>query len=123
MVPIAMKTTKQVIDQYMDGYEICDIDQVMGVFDETSILICGGDVYRGVKEIREFFIYVMDKLLPQGVEINDIHQVIEDDVAFFVWSAKSKKCEISLGMDTMFIKNGVICRQTAYLAVEDQVSL
>lgn len=91
----------------------------MGVFDERSILICGEDVYRGVKEIRDFFIYIMDEVLPQGVKIDDIHEVIEDDVAFFVWSAKSKKCEIGLGMDTMFVKDGVISRQTAYLAIED----
>jgi len=114
-----MKTTKQVIDQYMDGYETCDVDQVMSVFDETSILICGADVYRGVKEIKDFFIYIMNDVLPLGVKINDIHQVIEDDVAFFVWSAKSDKCEISLGMDTFFIKDGVIARQTAYLAIKE----
>jgi ketosteroid isomerase-like protein len=114
-----MKTTKQVIDQYMDGYETCDIDQVMSVFDETSVLIYGADVYRGLKEIRDFFTYIMSEVLPPGVEINDIHQVIEDDVAFFVWSAKSGKCKISLGMDTFFIRNGVISRQTAYLAIED----
>ncbi len=114
-----MKTTRQVIDQYMDGYETCDIDRVMGVFDETSFLICGADVYRGLKEIRDFFTYIMNEVLPAGVEIKDIHQVIEDDVAFFVWSAKSEKCEISLGVDTFFVRNGVISRQTAYLKIEN----
>ena len=49
-----MKTTQQVIDQYMDGYETCDIDKVMGVFDKTSTLIYGADVYRGLNEIRDF---------------------------------------------------------------------
>lgn len=48
--------------------------------------------------------------LTYGEEINDMHEVIEDDVAFYVWSAKSEKCEISLGMGTMFVKNGVISR-------------
>ena len=114
-----MKTTTQVIDQYMEGWDTCDVDKVTGVFDETSVLICGADVYRGLKEIREFFSYGMQEILPRGVEINDIHQVIEDDVAFFVWSAISPKCEISLGMDTFLVKNGVIYRQTAYLAIED----
>ena len=114
-----MKTTQQVIDQYMEGYDTCDIDKVMGVFDETSFLIYGADVYRGLKEIEDFFTYIMSEVLPHGVEINDIHEVIEDDVAFLVWSAKSEKCEISLGMDTMFVKNGVISRQTVYLVIED----
>ncbi len=103
----------------MEGWENCDVNQVMGVFDETSLLICGSDVYRGSKEIREYFTYGMQEILPLGVEFNDIHQVIEDDVAFFVWSAKSPKCEISLGMDSFFVKNGVINRQTVYLAIED----
>jgi hypothetical protein len=66
----------------MDGYETCDINKVMGVFDETSFLICGADVYRGLEEIRDFFIYIMREVLPRGVEINDIHEVIEDNVAF-----------------------------------------
>lgn len=114
-----MKSTTQVIDQYMEGWETCDVDKVMGVFDETSVLICGAEVYRGLTAIREFFSSGMQEILPLGVEINDIHQVIEDDVAFFVWSAKSPKCEISLGMDTFFVKNGVISRQTVYLAIED----
>lgn len=112
-----MKTTQEVIDQYMAGYESCDIDKVMGVFDETSLLICNGDVYRGANEIREFFTYAMAEILPLGVQITDIHQVIEDDMGFFVWSAKSDKCEISLGMDTFLVRNGVIARQTAYLAI------
>lgn len=103
----------------MDGYENCDIDQVMGVFDDTSILICGGDVYRGVNQIREFFIYVMDEILPRDVEIEDIHEAIEDDVAFFVWSAKSNRCEITLGIDTMLVRDGIISRQTAYMAIKD----
>ncbi len=103
----------------MEGWENCNIDQVMGVFDETSILICGDDVYRGLKEIRDYFIYGMQEILPPGVEINDIHEVIDDGVAFCVWSAKSPKCVISLGMDTFFVKDEVIYRQTVYLEIED----
>lgn len=114
-----MKTTRQVIDQYMEGWETCDVDKVMDVFAETSLLICGADVYRGLEEIRDYFSCAMQEILPLGVEINDIHQVIEDDVAFFVWSAKSPKCEISLGMDTFVVKKGAIYRQTAYLAIEE----
>ena len=57
------------------------------------------------------------------MNIEEKHQrmieVIEDEVALFVWSAKSPKCEISLGMDTFLVENGVIYRQTAYLAIED----
>ena len=113
-----MRTTKQVIDQYMKGWESCDIDQVMDVFDESSLLICGDKVYRGLKEIEDFFIYGMEKILPLGVEIKDIHQVIEDDLAYFIWQAKSEKCVVSLGMDTFLVKNGVISRQTAYLGIE-----
>ena len=114
-----MRTTEQVIDQYMQGWEACDIDQVMDVFDETSLLICGDEVYRGLKEIRDFFSYGMKQILPRGVEIEDLHQIIEDDVAYFVWRAKSKKCVINPGMDTFLVKNGVISRQTVYLAIAD----
>ncbi len=113
-----MRTTEQVIDQYMSGWEACDIDLVMDVFDETSLLICGDKVYRGLKEIKDFFIHGMEEILPSGVEIDDIHQVIEDDLAFFVWRAKSEKCVINLGMDTFLVKDGVISRQTAYLGIE-----
>jgi hypothetical protein len=35
------------------------------------------------------------EVLPHGVEISDKYEAIEDDVAFFVWSAKSEKYEIS----------------------------
>jgi hypothetical protein len=80
-----MKTTKQVINQYMEGFETGNVDQVMNVFDETSLIICGANVYRGLKEILDFFKYIMSEVLPPNVKINGIHETIEDRVAYFIW--------------------------------------
>jgi hypothetical protein len=102
----------------MEGFETGNVDQVMDVFDETSLIVYGANVYRGLKEIRDFFKYIMSDVLPPDVQINGIHEVVEDGVAYFIWSSNPTKCEVSLGMDSMFIENGMISRQTVYLAFE-----
>jgi len=71
-----MKTTEQVINQYMEGFETGNVEEVMDVFEETSLIICGANVYRGLKEIRDFFKYIMSDVLLPDVQINGVHEII-----------------------------------------------
>ena len=110
-----MKTTRDVIDRYLAAFEKGSPDKVLEVFSDDSIVICGDSVYKGLKDIRKFFEYVMRDVLPPDAQIHSKHHIVEDDVAYFVWSSKSERCEVDLGLDVLLVKDGVIARQAVFL--------
>ena len=110
-----MKTTQDVIDHYLHAFEVGDPDKILAVFSDESIVICGDTIYRGLNEIKGFFEYVMTEVLPPGVHIDSKHYIVEDDIAYFVWSSTCEKCSVPLGVDTHMVNDGVITRQTAFL--------
>ena len=50
-----MKSTKDVIDHYLDAFEVGDPDKILAVFSDESVVICGDTIYRGLSEIKRFF--------------------------------------------------------------------
>jgi hypothetical protein len=113
-----MKSTQDVIDHYLDAFEVGDPDKILAVFSDESVVICGDTIYRGLSEIKRFFEYVMTEVLPPGVHIDSKHHIVEDDIAYFVWSSTCVKCIVPLGVDTLMVKDGVITHQTAVLDPE-----
>lgn len=109
-----MTTTQDVIERYLGAFETGSPDKVLEVFSEDSIVICGDSVYRGLREIRSFFAYVMGDVLPPDAQIESKHHIVEGDVAYFVWSSKSAACEVPIGLDVLLVKDGVIVRQAVY---------
>jgi SnoaL-like domain len=110
-----MKTTQEVIDRYLAAFDSGSPDEILQVFSDDSMVICGDDVHKGLKEIRKFFAYVMGDVLPPDAQIASKHHVVEDDIAYFVWSGKSERCEVDLGLDVLLVKDGVIARQAVFL--------
>ena len=110
-----MRSTQEVIDSYLEAFETGSPDKVLELFSDESIVICGDTVYKGLEQIRGFFEHAMRDVLPPDAQIDSIHDVIEDDIAYFVWSSKATKSEVEVGVDTILVKDGVITRQTAFL--------
>ena len=110
-----MTTTQAVIDRYLAAFEHGSPDEILEVFSDDSTVICGDDVHKGLKEIRQFFAHVMTDVLPPDARIASKHHVVEGDMAYFVWSSQSKRCEVDLGVDVLLVKDAVIARQAVFL--------
>lgn len=110
-----MMTTQKVIDKYLAAFDHGSPDEILEIFSDNSLVICGDDVHKGLKEIRKFFTYAMRDVLPPDAQIVSKHHVVEDDIAYFVWSSQSERCKVELGLDVLLVKDGVIARQAVFL--------
>ena len=110
-----MRTTQEVIDWYLSAFDHGSPDEILDVFTDDSMVICGDDVHKGLKEIRKFFAHVMSDVLPPDAQLQSKHHIVEADIGYFVWSSKSDKCEVDVGLDVLVVKDGVIARQAVYL--------
>ena len=60
--------------------------------------------------------------MPPGSDLEISQQIVEGDVAFLVWSGKSKNLEIPFATDTLIVRNGKIVAQTFAAQMETQSS-
>ena len=105
-------TTQQIIDRYHDSYDAGDLDQFISLYNEESIVVCGDKICRGKSEIREFFEYISPDVLPPNAEFDSIHEIIEGDIAYFVWRSRTDNVSVRIGTDTLLIRDGIIAYQT-----------
>jgi len=86
------------------------VDAVMQDFTEDSILITPDATYRGLAEIRQFYVTFF-KGLPEGFwdgfKLN--RQEVVGEVAFILWEVKPW---LLLATDTFVVRNGKFLYQT-----------
>ena len=90
----------------------------MALYCDQSVLVCDGKICRGRKEIREFFTQFTAEVLPPDVEYNSVHEIVEGEIVYLVWSSKSKNVTVRWGTDTLVIRNDTIVYQTACLDIQ-----
>ena len=112
-----MSTTQQIFDLYNQAFDEGDLDKLMALYSDKSVLVCDGKIIRGRKEIREFFTQFTAEVLPPDVEYNSVHEIVEGEIVYLVWSSQSKKVTVKRGTDTLVVRNGIIVYQTACLDV------
>jgi len=113
-----MSTTQQILDRYNQAFDVGDLDQLMALYCDQSVLVCDGKICRGRKEIREFFTQFTAEVLPPDVEYNSVHEIVEGEIVYLVWNSKSKNVTVRWGTDTLVIRNDTIVYQTACLDIQ-----
>jgi hypothetical protein len=57
-----------------------------------------------------------DRVLPPGTVFDpNKHEVIEEDIAYVVWSGSSSSSQITFGADTFVVREGEIQSLTVYI--------
>ena len=104
--------TKEVFDHHVKAFIENDLEAVMADYTEESILITPDVTYNGLDEIKINFVSAF-KLFPKDSTTFKVSKtVIKKDLAYFIWSAKAPKLELSFCTDSFVIQNGKIIRQT-----------
>lgn len=104
--------TKSVLDHHWLTFQQNDLDGVMEDYTEESVLITPDNTFRGLEEIRKNFEFAFT-LFPSDSTAMTLQQtVIEQDVAYIIWSADAPKLKLSFGTDTFLVRDGKIIRQT-----------
>jgi ketosteroid isomerase-like protein len=101
----------------MDG----DIDAMMSCYAEDAVLFMTNRVLHGYDEIRTLFAAGFGSGNYSGLAIELSQLVVEGEVVYAVWSAKSASFNTPFGTDTFIIRDGKIAIQTsaAQVVVEE----
>lgn len=104
--------TKAVLDHHWETFKANDLEGVMADYTEESILITPDKTFKGLKEIRENFVFAFDLFPTANTTMKLNKSVVQSDVGYIIWDARSPKINLTFATDTFIIKNGKIVRQT-----------
>lgn len=107
----------QTLQAHLAAFGKGDLDAVMEDYSKSAVLFTPDAVLRGSDEIRSFFEGLIEDF-PPGSTVDVAQKVIEDDLAYIVWSGESEKLHIPFATDTLIIRQGRIMRQTFAAQVE-----
>ncbi|QMU29025.1 nuclear transport factor 2 family protein [Adhaeribacter radiodurans] len=104
----------QILNHHIEAIKSRDLQANMIDYHENAILILGEDVFRGKEAIQGFFKFLFESIFTEGFTIDIQKQVIEEDIIYIVWQARSSTYEIPQATDTFLIQDGLILRQTGF---------
>ena len=104
-----MRSTQEILDHHLGAFGE-GLESILSDYDENSCVISQQGSFRGMDEIRAFFVAFVESL-PEGMM--DVFKVtkseIDSDVAYITWEALPW---FPLGTDTFLMKDGKILYQT-----------
>ncbi len=112
--------TKAVIDHHLEAFGDGNIDELMLDYTESSILITPERTLSNLNEITALFSKFITDVVPPGCDFELSKKIINDDIAYLIWSAESENYRIPFGTDTFVIKDDKIITQTVALVLEQK---
>jgi len=111
--------TEETLIHHLESFGVGDVDAILADFTEDSTIIMPTDTIRGLGNIRPLFEKFVSEIIPPGSSFQMSKQIIEEEIAYIVWSAESEKYRIPFASDTFLIRDGKIITQTiAFIMVE-----
>jgi ketosteroid isomerase-like protein len=97
---------------HLNSFTNNDLEAIVTDYTDESVLITPAATYTGLKEIKAFFAELV-KYFPKHKTIFELDKtVIENDMIYIIWHAKSPSAIVAFGTDTFVIKDGKIHQQT-----------
>ena len=104
-----MRSTQEVLDHHVQAFGE-GLESILSDYDENSCVMAQQGTYRGMSEIKDFFVAFVSGL-PEGfMEAFKItRSEVDGEVAYMTWEANPW---FPMGTDTFVIKEGKIRYQT-----------
>ena len=115
---ISEDKTKEVLDHHWKAFIQNDMEAVMADYTEESVLITPDKTFKGLDEIRKNFENAFVTFPNNQTSFQLNKSVIDGDVGYILWQAKTPSLNLSYATDTFVIRNGKIVSQT-YAGVAD----
>ena len=109
---ISEESTSKVLDHHWVAFGANDLEAVMADYTDESILITPEKTYKGLKEIRDNFVFAFT-VFPKGKSTLKLRKsIVQQEVGYITWEATTPKMKKSFNTDTFIIHDGKIVRQT-----------
>lgn len=109
---ISKDKTKEILDHHWKAFIQNKLDEVMADYTEESVLITPDQTFKGLDEIRKNFEDAYKKFPKDKTAFQLNKSVIDRDVAYVLWQAKTPAFNLTYATDTFIIRDGKIIRQT-----------
>ena len=105
--------TEKTLDHHLHAFRAGDVDAIMADYTGDAVLITPERVVKGHEQIRDLFKQVFtDMFPPDSTSLEIPKKVIEGEIAYTLWSARSALYIASFGTDTFVIRDGKIVAHT-----------
>jgi len=109
---ISEESTSQVLDHHWKAFNANDLEATMADYTEESILITPEKTFKGLKEIRDNFVFAFT-VFPKGKSTLKLRKsIVQQEGGYITWEATTPKMKKSFNTDTFIIHDGKIVRQT-----------
>ena len=109
---ISEDKTKQVLDHHWKAFIQNNLNEVMADYTEESVLITPDETFKGLDAMRKNFQDAYTKFRKDKTAFQLNKSVIDRDVAYILWQAKTPTFNLTYATDTFIIRDGKIIRQT-----------
>jgi hypothetical protein len=109
---ISEESTSKVLDHHWVAFKANDLEATMADYTEESVLITPDKTFKGLKEIRENFVFAFSIFPKDSSTLKLNKSIVHKDVGYIIWEASAPKLNLSFGTDTFIVQNGKIIRQT-----------
>jgi len=111
-----MQTTAERMTDYLRVFETREPRSMAELYSNKAFVIWGDRLWRGRDEIELFYKEIFDRVLPSDTVFDpNKYEVIEEDIAYVVWSGSSSLGQITFGVDTFVVREGEIQSLTVYI--------
>lgn len=109
---ISEDKTKKVLEHHWQAFTQNNLEAVMADYTEESVLITPNATFKGLNEIRKNFENAFITFPRDKTSFVLSKSVINRDVAYILWQAKTPTLNLTYATDTFIIRDGKIIRQT-----------
>jgi ketosteroid isomerase-like protein len=111
--------TEQTLRHHLQAFGAGDVEAIMADYTEDAVLISPDGTLRGHAQIRALFEQMFATMFPpDSTALNLVKQVVEGDIAYILWSARSAHYQAPWGTDTFVMRDGKIVAQTLAAQLE-----
>ena len=104
--------SEYIINRHLSSFLKNDLETLMSDYTDESVLITQLETYRGLEEIKSFFVGLMTHFPEQKSSFELDKVIINDGLVFIVWHANTPSVQVPLGTDTFIIRDNKIYQQT-----------
>jgi hypothetical protein len=104
--------SKNVLQRHLSSFQENNLEALMTDYTNESVLITPDKSYTGLEEIKGYFVDLVSHFPKQKSIVELDNTVVDDELVYIVWHAKTPSLDVPFATDTFIIKNGKILRQT-----------
>jgi ketosteroid isomerase-like protein len=114
-------SAEAVLNHHLESFGAGDIDETMKDYTDESVLIAPDGTLTGLDDIRAAFAGFYSGLFKPGTyEFTMDRAEVVGDVAYIVWHSVNEGVEVTLGTDTLVVRDGKIAVQTFAARIEER---